>query len=56
MICLTDYDKDNAKTQAKVDEFMTYVDQYNKDVAALNATYEAFFFGWLPSSSKHFGS
>ena len=54
MICLTDYDKDNAKTQAKVDEFMTYVDQYNKDVAALNAAYEAFFFGWMPSSSKHF--
>ena len=54
MICLTDYDESNAKVQQKVDEFLAYVDAYNKDVASLSASFEALFLGWMPSA-KPFG-
>lgn len=49
MICLTDYDKTNERTQQKVEEFLVLVDQYNKDVALLNSSYEDLFLSWFPS-------
>ena len=51
MICLTDYDKENARIQEKVDEFLAYVDAYNEEVALLNAAFEAMFFGWIPGAT-----